>query len=407
MRILCIANDVPLPANSGGRVDVWRRLSALKRAGHEVALLCWLDAGRVAPPTPALLAELGAVCTAVQIVPITRSLPEIGRRLLHLWHWPSHVASRWVTSRRAELLPWARGFAPELVLLDGLYGGAVAWQLAQAFNVPMVYRSHNIEHRYMADLCAREQRRVRRLGLAANCVGLERFERLTFARASRVMDISLDDAAFWRAQGFEHVVHVPTLVDADFAARLASASRSKVHDVTYFGNLNTPNNVEALTWLVRDVLPLLRRSDLRVCVAGSRPTDAVRALLAVDPRIVLIEDPVDMAAVIGSARVLVNPMRAGSGVNLKSVEMLFTDAALVSTTVGVKGLPSVARDSFAVADTAEAFAAAIDGGLCAPSPASRAGARALFSDAALLGAIQEPVGPAAGRLMGGSLATND
>lgn len=407
MRILCIANDVPLPANSGGRVDVWRRLSALKRAGHEVALVCWLDVGRVAPPTPALLAELGAVCTTVKLVPITRSLPEIGRRLMHLWHWPSHVASRWVTSRRAALLPWARGFAPELVLLDGLYGGAVAWQLAQALKVPMIYRSHNIEHRYMADLRAREQRRVRRLGLAANCVGLERFERLTFARASSVMDISLDDAVFWRDQGFEHVVHVPTLVDADFAARLVGGSSIKLHDVAYFGNLNTPNNVEALVWLVHEVLPRLRRSDLRICVAGSRPTDAVRALLAVDPRITLIEDPADMAAVIGGARVLVNPMRAGSGVNLKSVEMLFTDAALVSTTVGVKGLPEVARECFVVTDSAEEFAAAIDNGLCDSRLASRAAARALFSDAALLGAVEKPVAPAADRLIGGSLAAND
>ena len=34
MRVLCISNDIPLPANSGGRVDVWRRLGALRAAGH-------------------------------------------------------------------------------------------------------------------------------------------------------------------------------------------------------------------------------------------------------------------------------------------------------------------------------------------------------------------------------------
>lgn len=399
MRILCIANDVPLPANSGGRVDVWRRLLALKRAGHDIALVCWTDVGRVAPLTPEVWAELRAVCADVKLLPITRSLPEIGRRLLHLWHWPSHVASRWVTSRDAGLVAWARNFGPDVVLLDGLYGGAVAWQLAQALQLPMVYRSHNLEHRYMADLRAREQRRLRRLGLAANCVGLERFERQTVARATRVMDISLEDAEFWRAQGFAHVTCVPTLVDAGFAARLAQAPASQAHDLLYFGNLHTPNNVEALRWLVSEVLPQLREPGLRVCVAGSRPTEAVRALLAADARITLVENPADMAEVITQARVLVNPMLAGSGVNLKSVEMLFSQAALVSTSVGVKGLPDTARRCFSVADTPADFASAISLGLssASPDPQLRRAAQALFSDAALLAAIQQAVAPAEGR----------
>ncbi|KQW41977.1 MULTISPECIES: glycosyltransferase [unclassified Roseateles] len=392
-----------MPATSGGRVDVWRRLQALRRAGHEIALLCWMDAGRVEPPSPAILAELQSVCRDVKLLPITRSLPEIAQRLLQLWRWPSHVASRWVTSRHAGLLDWARGFAPDVVLLDGLYGGAVAWELARRLGAPMVYRSHNVEHRYMNDQQAREERFARRLGLAANCVGLERFERQTVARAVQVMDISLEDAEYWRAQGFSHVSCVPTLVDAGFAARLSQAPADKPYDLLYFGNLNTPNNVEALRWLVGAVLPRLPARDLRIAVAGSRPTDAVRALLATDARITLIENPADMAEVVGQARVLVNPMLAGSGVNLKSVEMLFSRAALVSTSVGVKGLPEAARRCFAVADAPEAFGAAIERGLgeAAAETEHRTAARALFSDKALLAAIQQAIVPPTGLAIGG------
>jgi hypothetical protein len=403
MKILCISNDMPVPANNGGRVDVWRRVQALHRAGHEVALLCWTDVGRSPDLTDAEWAELRAVCPQVRVVGITRSKPEILRRLAQLWRWPSHVASRWVTSRGAGLLAWARGFAPDLVLLDGLYGGAVALDLAQRLHVPMVYRSHNLEHLYMARQREREQRLTRRVGLLANCVGLERFERAVVARAALVMDISMDDAEFWRQQGHRHVCWVPTLVDEAFVRRLADAPASKPWDLLYFGNLNTPNNVEALGWLVEHVLPKLGQPHLRMAVAGSRPADAVRALLASEPRITLIENPPDMAEVIGQARVLVNPMLAGSGVNLKSVEMLFTDAALVSTSVGVKGLPEAARACFAVADAADGFAAAIDGGLrdMPPVYGSRLAVRALFTDAALLAALPQAVGPAAGQAVGG------
>ena len=388
MRILCIANDLPFPAINGGRVDVWRRVQALRQAGHDVALLCWTDVGRSPPLTESEQAELSSVCADVRVLSITRRGPEIAKRLAWLWRWPSHVASRWVTSRGVGLIDWVRRLTPDLVLLDGLYGGAVALDLAARLNLPLVYRSHNLEHLYMARQRERESRPIRRLGLAANCLGLERFERNVVSRAKLVMDISLDDAEFWRGQGQIHVRWVPTLVDAGFAARLALAPVVKAWDLLYFGNLNTPNNVEALSWLVERVLPKLGQPHLRIAVAGSRPTDAVRALLAADSRITLIENPPDMAAVIGQARVLVNPMLAGSGVNLKSVEMLFTDAALVSTSVGIKGLPEASRRCFEVADEPEEFAGAISRALeqsCMPN--GREAARQAFSPATLLDAI--------------------
>jgi polysaccharide biosynthesis protein PslH len=360
MNILCVANDIPLPANSGGRVDVWRRLCAFKAAGHNVALICWVDVGRVAPPSDEIIQQLKAVCVAVTWLPITRSVPEILRRSLLLWRWPSHVAARAVTVNKHTLFKWTKAFNPDLIWLDGLYGGAVALQLANQFNTPLWYRSHNIEHRYMAAQCAREQRLIRRLGLLANCFGLARFERKIFEHAQWVFDISLSDAVFWRQKGFVNKVNwLPTLVDAEFAQRLNDADAQPRWDLMYFGNLTTPNNIEAVLWLVQKVLPLLDNLTMRIAIAGSNPAEAVRVAVASDKRITLIANPEDMAAIISSAKVLVNPMQAGSGVNLKSVEMLFTQAALVSTTVGAAGLPAAAQACFSLADNPEHFAEAI------------------------------------------------
>lgn len=384
MRILCIANDIPLPACSGGRVDVWRRLQALRAAGHSLALLCWFDEGRAAPPSDEVLAHLRAVCDELLIVPIRRNPTEIGKRLLNLWRWPSHVAARAVTLDWPDALAWAHQFGPDIVWLDGLYGGAVARRMSHALGKSLWYRSHNIEHRYMQAQQVRETRLARRLGLRANCFGLERFERAVMTEAVRVFDISLDDALFWRAEGFRQVEHLPTLVDAGFAARLKDCAVARDIDLLYFGNLNTPNNVEAVRWLIHAVLPLVKAAG-RFVLAGSAPSESVRALLQADPRIELIENPPDMAGVIVRARVIVNPMRAGSGVNLKSVEMLFSDAVLVSTSVGVAGLPPEACICFSVQDEAEGFAVAITAGLNGEPPllAERDAARAQFSPQAL------------------------
>jgi len=384
MKVLCIANDIPLPANSGGRVDVWRRLCALQAAGHSLALLCWTDAGRVAPPSPDVIAQLERVCASVCVLPITRRPTALVRRLLQLWRWPSHAASRAIAANGKGVEAWAQAFAPDVVLLDGLYGGAVALRVSQQLKRPLWYRSHNIEHQYMAAQRTRESRFVRRLGLLANCLGLERFERGIMSRAERVLDISQDDAKFWRNEGVRNVAWLPTLVDHAFASRLASAADPPRFDVLYFGNLHTPNNVEAVTWLVHEVLSQIDNPSLRVAVAGSRPADLLREVLRHDKRITLIQNPEDMAAIVAQARVLVNPMLAGSGVNLKSVEMLFSGAALVSTSVGVGGLPAEAKACFAVADTPELFAAAVMRGLAAnPDVNARHSVRMAFSPDAI------------------------
>lgn len=389
MRILCVSNDIPLPANSGGRVDVWRRMSALHEAGHTLGLVCWVDVGRGEPPSQDVLAKLGEVCSTFRVTPITRSVSEIVQRLAQLWRWPSHVASRWVSSRNLGLVAWAEAFRPDVVLLDGLYGGAVAMDLANRLKCPLWYRSHNIEHRYMAAQHAREPHWKRRLGLAANRIGLEAFERSVFKRAARVFDISQADAAFWRGEGFRHVEWVPTLVDRAFASRLAACSVEKRYDLLYFGNLNTPNNVEAISWFVRQVLPLIDGDKLKIVIAGSRPSPEVRSLVGLDRRITLLENPVDMAEVVGQARVLVNSMLAGSGVNLKSVEMLFSDAGLVSTSVGVAGLSESAKRCFTVADSPQGFASAVLAALgTVPDVSERIGVRASFSQALLIQAFE-------------------
>ncbi len=360
LRALIIPNELPVPPNSGGRIDVWRRLELLHRLGAQTALLTWYDEPRDGLPSDAQRAQLAQVCATTLLTPIRRSPAELLRRLLRLGRLPSHAASRWVSLDRPAVLAWARAFRPGVVVLDGLYGVAVARWLARELGVPWVYRAHNVEHHYMQVQLAQSRRWKTRLGLLATVWGLERLERAAVADARQVLDISTDDAAFWRRQGCQQVQWLPTLVDPGFVGSLAQASQLPAQwDILYFGNLNTPNNVQAVRWLVQCVLPHLPAEGLRVAVAGSRPSPELKALLLQDKRVQLLADPADMADVAGRARVLVNPVQGGSGVNLKNVEMLFTQAWLVSTTAGVRGLPVDACACFAVHDTPEGFAGAV------------------------------------------------
>jgi hypothetical protein len=405
-RVLVVPNEFPLPANTGGRVDVWRRLQQIKALGAEVALLTWYDGPRDGRPGPELLAQLATVCAEPALSAITRQPPELLRRLVWTGRLPSHAASRWVTLDRAAVLAWARQFQPTVILLDGLYGFAVVRWLSQTLGVPWVYRAHNIEHRYMRDQQSRAVGWPRRLGLLANLWGLERMERAALQGARTVLDISPDDAETWRQAGVAQVQCLPTVVDAAYAAALQSGVASEPRwDLLYFGNLNTPNNVEAVRWLVQAVWPALQAAGWRVALAGSRPNAEVRELAAQHPGLGLLADPPDMAAVVRQARVLINPVLAGSGVNLKSVEMLFSTARLVATPAGVQGLTAQAKACFDVRSDAQGLIEALQqalarGPLTPADVEQRVAARQVYAPAraaqVLVGALGLATAPAGG-----------
>ncbi len=105
-------------------------------------------------------------------------------------------------------------------------------------------------------------------------------------------------------------------------------------------------NVDAAKWLIREIMPKVWEAmpDAEVYLVGSKPSDEVRAL-AMPSRVtvtggVTVEE---LAQHYATARVSVVPLRFGAGVKLKVVETMQSGVPLVTTTVGLQGLPDVAN----------------------------------------------------------------
>ncbi|WP_323506363.1 glycosyltransferase [Glaciimonas sp. Gout2] len=385
MRLIFICNEAPYPANHGGRVDVWRRLCALKAAGVEIFLVFWSGDRRDEMPTEWALGAMREQVSGLNFYVIERSIFQRIIRLLRLFRWPSHVASRVLAAKdRAELLTLIQAFKPDAVWLESIYGGILASEVADAEDIPMVCRSHNIEHLYMRRQVAKATSLRDRLVWGLNLLHLHNFELATLRHATRFFDISIDDLRFWKDAGMNNGEWLPPMVDPIFAARLSSPREEEPNfDVGYLGNLFAPNNVDGVMWLLEEVIGRLRavRPTLRIFIAGSRPVEKIIAA-AHKHGVCLIMDPDDVVPILRDARVLVNPVFSGSGVNVKSVEMLFSPSQLVSTTQGLTGLPAEVTRHFRCADTPEDFSTQVLEALDAPDndfTADRDAAREKFS----------------------------
>lgn len=151
--------------------------------------------------------------------------------------------------------------------------------------------------------------------------------------------------------------------------------------LVFSGNLEYQPNISAVCFFRRRIWPLLRERwpDLIWRLVGKNPRGVARHV-AGDPRIELTGPVGNAVEVLAAARVVVVPLLAGSGTRIKILEAWAAGRAVVSTTLGAEGLPARDGEHLVLADSPEAFAAAVSRLLASPAERQRLGraGRALY-----------------------------
>ncbi len=361
MKITLICSEIPYPAIHGGRIDSWRRIKAFADRGVELQLIFWWYG---VEPTAAELAEIQKYAHKIYPIQIRQTFVARLSRIPDLLVYPLETSSRLIKGQQLLKLRQAvREFDPDIIFLDGLHGGGIATTLSQELKLPLVTRSHNIEHLYAQRLlkAAISLRDKFRRYLAV--FNLEQHEKKMLASSSFFYDISADDLKFWQDLGFTKGRLLPPIVEFEQQYLIPHNSigeRLKTYDLVFLGGLNAENNIEAVIWFLTEVLPSIqqRLPQTTVLIAGLKPADRIVQICDRTPSVTLVANPVSANDIYRSGRVLINPILNGSGVKIKSIEMLQFGVPIVSTTEGVSGLPSAVKQYFKIADNPVDFAAA-------------------------------------------------
>ncbi|MGH7999973.1 MAG: glycosyltransferase family 4 protein, partial [Brasilonema sp.] len=297
------------------------------------------------------------------LIPFKRTLGSFARRIIDLLHYPLEVTSRIVRGKEFNtLLSDVRAFHPDVMWLDGIHGGEIADKLSKKLNVLLITRSHNIEYLYYRRLLASTTDFTSKLRRYLSVSHLESFEKDLLKNSALFYDISADDLKFWQTQGFKNGRYLPPIVefpkDNNSEEPCDEISANLVYDVVFLGNLKVDNNVAGIVWFITQVLPIIRRSALptvKVLIAGSNPVKKIKQLCEEHQGVSLSINPASSIAVYQSGRVLINPVLTGSGVSIKSIEMLVSGRPIVSTPQGIAGLPEDVRKLFKIAVDAQSF----------------------------------------------------
>lgn len=355
--IVIIANEFPYPPTHGGKVDVWRRICALKELGARVCLIAWADS-QVTNDAASTDAVRDVVDELI-LLPYHDGFLHKFQQLRGSLFLPRSVSNRSLTPERFQsVLLKVNKFGPDIIFLDSVYGYLLAEKLTKSLGTSLYYRSHNIEYVYLKKQFLLAKKLRDKIKWFFNARGMKTIEYKAIQLASRFYDISFEDLVFWQNKGFHHGHWLPPVVDIKLSSRLSNNNNySPQYDVGYLGNLFMPNNVNGLVWFLKEVVPLVRSKSpgAKIFIAGSKPVQEL-VDLAKFSGVDIFANPPDIVPVLRNAKVLVNPVFAGSGVNVKSVEMLFTPCQLVATPIGLGGLPEQVKKCFWQAEDPQDFA---------------------------------------------------
>ncbi len=131
------------------------------------------------------------------------------------------------------------------------------------------------------------------------------------------------------------------------------------HDVLFVGSFGHSPNRDAIEWLLAEIWPRLRRlrPKVRLAIVGAHPPAEVTARHGRDG-IEVFGTVADTAAFYRGARVLLAPIRAGSGTRLKLLEAFASALPVVGTKLAAEGLAVRDGEHLLAAETAEDLARA-------------------------------------------------
>ena len=352
MRILFLTETVPYPLDTGGRIKTFNTLRML--AGpHQVRLHAFIrdEAQRVHR------GPLDALGVATTLHLLARSVPgEAWFALRSLVGAPYSVSRHFDAAVYRRVAADAAAWRPDLVYCDHL---SMA-EYARRLDVPFVYDAHNVEFAILQRFAGTRPDPFTRAAAAIEWRRVRRYEAEVCRRSRLVFVVSDVDRQVLAALAGDdvHFVEVPIAVDAVHTAPMATLTREP--RLLFLGGLHWPPNADALATFVRDMWPRVRagRPDATLTSVG-RDDNALAAECRAAPGVHLTGWVPDIDPFVQASRMLVVPMRAGSGMRVKILDAMARGLPVVSTSVGCEGIAVVSGEHLLVADSAEAFAAAV------------------------------------------------
>jgi polysaccharide biosynthesis protein PslH len=356
MNILFLSTKSPYPLISGHSLRTYHTLRDAARR-HDVIFVTFIQHPEH-ELKPEHIAHLQSFCTAVHTFRIpddqsrTRLALALGCNLLSELPF---VASKYdAPDMRAKIREIIANEKIDLVHVDML---PLSVYMDEFATLPKILVNHNVESVRLLRWAESETNVLKRVYLRLQWHRLYRFEKEMINRFDRCIAVSDLDRDVLGDMGITTPIAV--VPNGTNTAFFKPMGRPPVENsVLWLGHMDVHTNRDAVLYFWREICPLIRqrKPDANIIFVGTAPPREIVEAAASDKGVRVTGFVEDIRTYVDEARVVVVPIRIGSGTRLKILDAMAMGKAIISTSVGCEGLAVESGRNILIADTPESFA---------------------------------------------------
>ena len=243
---------------------------------------------------------------------------------------------------------------PDILVFDFPHSLVLA---PSEWNSPSVIFTHNVEAEIFRRHWEVSRSPLRKAIWATQHRKMYLYEKDILSRFDTVVAVSSRDCEVFKSEFNVKSCHtIPTGVDAEYLEYHAPNHHSQV---VFCGSMDWMANIDAIEYFFSEIWPAIRKmvpSAKMKVVGRAPPKSLVRKILNDNPAWEFTGFVEDVRPHVAGADAFVIPLRIGGGTRIKAFEAMAMGCPVVSTSIGIEGLPVEDGTHYLCADDPMEFA---------------------------------------------------
>ena len=342
MKILFITSRFPFPLEKGDKLRAFNFIKCLSQQ-HEIHLFAITEN----KPSPQDLQQLQPYCSSITTVALSK--PQIVWNLFKacFTQLPFQVSYFTFGKAQAQLRSLQQKIQADAAFFHLIRTAELTDSIG---NIPAAID-------YMDTFSVGIKRRIASESILTKWLWkweyhkLLHYEAAVFSRFRAHTIISEQDRSFLPIIQKENITVIPNGVTTH-----PLQTSSKKYQIIFAGNMNYPPNIEAVTFLVKKIMPLVWQKipDAKVVIAGAEPAAAVQKLA--NPKVEVTGWVNNIQEYFLASQMLVAPMLTSIGLQNKLLEAMALGIPCVTSGLANNALQATPGKQILVANDAETFA---------------------------------------------------
>lgn len=344
--ILILSHKPPYPKLDGGCIAIAQILEALLEQGHRVTFLC-IETDKHPSGKNKEHKNLN-----YQSVYVDTRINIFGA-LKNLLRKRSYILSRFnQTVFDKELRHILQSDSFDTIIFESLFTSAYLDTVKELSTAKKIYRSHNIEYLIWEAQRDHSTNRLLKKYLRQQARRLKKEEMKFWNSIESIASISSSDSAHITKYCSATINTLSLYIENRHLEQTDTASKI---DFFHLGAMDWAPNQEAIYWLLNEVWPELQKTEnsAEIHIAGKgMPKNLINRK---QKGYFNHHEVINALQFISEHKVMLVPLFSGSGIRVKIIEGMAMGKCIISTSIGVEGIPCVHEKNILIANTKKEF----------------------------------------------------